>query len=245
VKLPVKSAWLDGEVVAMRADGITDFSTLQSAFRKKATSQLVYSVFDVLYLDGYDLRPCPLIERKRLLAAILEKPPSRVQHVEHVEGRGVEFFEQCRAMGLEGIVCKRADRCHTPGRNRDWIKVKCNRRENFVVIGWLDPETRRRGLGALLLGSFAPDGTLQYEGRVGTGFSTRVEGELLTTLDGLVETESPVRNRLNAVRRKTHWVRPELVAAVEFLERTNDGELRHPSFQGLLNLAASSIVRDR
>ena len=152
LKLPVKSAWLDGEVVALKADGISDFQTLQSAFRKKATSQVTYSVFDLLYVDGYDVRSCPLAERKRLLAAILERPPARVLYVDHVEGHGAEFFEQCRNMGLEGMVCKRAERGHRPGRGDDWIKVKCNRQEDFVICGYIDPSSGRRGLGSLVSG---------------------------------------------------------------------------------------------
>jgi bifunctional non-homologous end joining protein LigD len=244
LKLPVKSAWLDGEIVALRPDGVSDFSTLQSAFRKKATSQLVYSVFDLLYLDGYDLRPCALADRKRLLATILEGTGVRVQYVEHVEGRGIEFFEQCRNMGLEGAVCKRADRGHMPGRGDDWIKVKCKRRQDFVICGYIDPSSRK-GLGSLILGAYGPDGALIYEGRVGSGISARVEAELLLKLAQLSEMKAPFRNSPPGEnRREMHWVRPELVARVEFQERTNDGLLRHTSFQGLRNdIAPSAIVR--
>ena len=177
---------------------LSDFSTLQSAFRKKATSQLTYSVFDLLYVDGYDVSPCPLVERKRLLAAILQKPPARVQYVDHVEGHGVEFFEQCRNMGLEGMVCKRADRGHRPGRGDDWIKVKCNRREDFVICGYIDPSSRRSGLGSLILGSYGPDGSLIYEGSVGSGISVKFEAELLLKLASL-----RAYPRTFAVRRAT------------------------------------------
>jgi|HubBroStandDraft_6_1064221.scaffolds.fasta_scaffold735150_1 bifunctional non-homologous end joining protein LigD len=120
-ELPVKSAWLDGEIVSLRSDGISDFEALQSSFRNRRTGQLTYAVFDLLYLDGYDLRDCPLIDRKQLLGTLLRKPPARVQYVEHIEGRGVEFFEHCCRMELEGAICKRADRGHRPGRSGDWI----------------------------------------------------------------------------------------------------------------------------
>jgi bifunctional non-homologous end joining protein LigD len=245
LKLPVKSAWLDGEIVALRPDGISDFSTLQAAFRKKATSQLVYSVFDLLYLDGYDLRQCALADRKRLLATILEEMGVRVQYVEHVEGRGHEFFEQCRNMGLEGAVCKRADRGHQPGRNDDWIKVKCKRREDFIICGYIDPTSRRNGLGSLILGAYGSDGALNYEGNVGSGISARVETELLLKLLRLSERKAPFsKSPPRMGRREMHWVRPELVARVEFQERTNDGLLRHTSFQGLReNIAPSSVIR--
>jgi len=245
LKLPIKSAWLDGEIVALRPDGISDFGTLQSAFRKKATNALMYSVFDLLYLDGYDLRPCALADRKRLLALILQGSPARVQYVEHVEGRGIEFFEQCKSMGLEGAVCKRADRGHQPGRGDDWIKVKCKRREDFIICGYIDPTSRRNGLGSLILGAYGPDGALCYEGNVGSGISARVEAELLLKLARLSERRAPFsKSPPRAGRREMHWVRPELVARVEFQERTNDGLLRHTSFQGLRNdIAPSSVVR--
>jgi bifunctional non-homologous end joining protein LigD len=244
-KLPVKSAWFDGEVVALRADGVSDFSTLQSAFRKKTTSQLTYSVFDLLYVDGYDLRPCRLAERKRHLATILAKPPRRVQYVDHVKGRGPEFFEQCRNMGLEGMVCKRADREHRPGRGDDWIKVKCNRWADFVICGYIDPSSRR-GLGSLILGSYDPHGVLVYEGSVGSGISARVEADLLIKLARISATKAPFGKAApREGRQRMHWVRPELVARVEFRERSSDGLLRHPTFQGLREDAKpSSVARD-
>jgi bifunctional non-homologous end joining protein LigD len=244
LKLPIKSAWLDGEIVALRPDGISDFSTLQGAFRNKATIQLVYSVFDLLYLDGYDLRQCALVDRKRLLAMILEGSVARVQYVDHVEGRGIEFFEQCRNMGLEGAVCKRADRGHMPGRGDDWIKVKCKRRQDFIICGYIDPSSRK-GLGSLILGAYGPDGALIYEGRVGSGISARVEAELLLKLARLSEMKAPFgKSPPGENRRGMHWVRPELVARVEFQERTNDGLLRHTSFQGLRNdIAPLAVVR--
>jgi bifunctional non-homologous end joining protein LigD len=243
LKLPVKSAWLDGEVVALRADGISDFSTLQSAFRKKTTSQLIYSVFDLLYVDGYDVRSCALLERKRMLAGILKKPPARVQYVDHVEGRGAEFFEQCGNMGLEGMVCKRMERAHRPGRSDDWIKVKCNRREDFVICGYIDPISRR-GLGSLIVGSYRPDGRLIYDGSVGSGISAKLEAELLLKLARISATKAPLAKAPREGRQRMHWVRPELVARVEFRERSGDGMLRHPTFQGLReDVAPSSVVR--
>jgi bifunctional non-homologous end joining protein LigD len=246
LKLPVKSAWLDGELVALKPDGVSDFSMLQSAFRRKATSQLTYLTFDLLYLDGYDVRPCQLVERKQLLAAMLQKPPCRVQYVDHVAGHGPEFFEQCRNMGLEGMVCKRAERGYRPGRGHDWIKVKCNRREDFVICGYINPSARRRGLGSLILGSYGPDGSLIYEGSVGSGISAKVEAELLLKLARLSAMKAPFGKAPSDRRQRMHWVRPELVARVEFRERSSDGFLRHPTFQGLRkNVSPSSVVRTR
>ena len=140
-------------------------------------------------------------------------------------------------MGLEGCVCKRAEGRHFPGRNGEWIKVKCKRREDFIIIGYLNPESRNKGLAALLLGTIEADGTLRYEGSVGTGFSAKVASSLLSALDELREPESSLRTVPRFGRRGTHWVRPELVAEIEFLERTNAGELRHASFKGLRRAA--------
>src|SRR5580700_386871 len=173
-KLPVKFAWLDGEVAAILPNGVRSFSLLQNAFRTGRSGSLTYWPFDLLYLDGHDLRACALVDRKTLLASVLEGATSRVRLVEHIEGNGAEFFARCRQLGLEGIVSKLADARHCSGRSANWLKMKCRRREDFVIIGYLNGEARRNGLGALLLGTFAPDGTLTYEGRVGTGFSNRV-----------------------------------------------------------------------
>jgi bifunctional non-homologous end joining protein LigD len=204
---------------------------------------LTYAVFDLLYLDGYDLRECPLIGRKQLLGKLLQTPPARLQYVEHIEGRGVEFFEHCCRMGLEGVISKRADHSYRPGRNGDWIKVKRKQREDFVIVGFLRPESRRKGLRALLLGTYGADGTLTYAGRVGTGFSVSVETDLLAKLERLAKNYAPV-GKAPREGGQVHWVQPELVADVEFTERTNDGELRHASFKGLRDeVALASIIR--
>jgi bifunctional non-homologous end joining protein LigD len=241
--LRVKSAWLDGEIVSLRSDGVSDFEALQGSFRNRRTSQLMYAVFDLLYVDGFDLRECPLIERKQLLETLLQTPPARLQYVEHIEGRGAEFFEQCCRMGLEGVISKRAGRSHRPGRSGDWIKVKRKQRADFVIVGFLRPESRRNGLRALLLGTYGADGTLAYAGRVGTGFSVSVETDLLAKLERLTKNNAPV-GKAPREGGQMHWVQPELVADVEFTERTNDGELRHASFKGLRDeVAPASIIR--
>jgi bifunctional non-homologous end joining protein LigD len=198
-----------------------------------------------LYVDGFDLRDCPLIARKQLLGILLQSLPARLQYVEHIEGRGPEFFEQCCCMELEGAICKRADRGHRPGRNGDWIKVKRKQREDFVIVGFLRPESRRKGLRALLLGTYGADGTLAYAGRVGTGFSVSVETDLLAKLERLTKNDAPVGKAPREGRRQMRWVLPELVADVEFTERTNDGELRHASFKGLRGeVAPASTIRE-
>jgi bifunctional non-homologous end joining protein LigD len=243
--LRVKSAWLDGELVALRPDGVSDFGSLQTAFRRKQTGQLVYYAFDLLHLDGRDLRPAPLVERKVILHRLLKgRPSSRLQYVDHVEGNGPEFFEQCRRMGLEGAVSKRADAPYLSGRSNSWLKVKCRQRGHFVIAGYVESSSRHRGIRGLVLGTYGPDGTLRYDGRVGSGLSARIEAELLQILRALSTDRCPFAKRPpRDGARRFHWTRPELVAVVDFTEWTSDGVLRQPSYQGLrTDLRARSVI---
>ncbi|MGZ8422695.1 MAG: DNA ligase D [Nitrospira sp.] len=234
--LPVKTAWLDGEVVALLPDGRVSFQTLQNAFDSHSDSNLVYFVFDLLYLDGYDLRPAPLIERKRLLSALFKdnSPSALVQYSDHITGEGeVAFAEACRS-GMEGLVAKRADASYVAGRNRNWVKVKCGRRQEFVIGGFTDPSGSRTAFGALLLGVYDAQGRLKFAGRTGTGFSDRSLNELHARLKKLEQRTPPfVDPPGGGERRGVHWVKPTLVAEVAFAEWTNEGQLRQASFQGL------------
>ena len=231
--LAVKTAWLDGEVVALLPDGRVSFQTLQNAFDTHSDSNLVYFVFDLLYLDGYDLRPALLIERKRLLSALFQdsSPTDLIHYSDHITGKGdVAFTEACRS-GMEGLIAKRADASYVGGRNRNWVKVKCGRRQEFVIGGFTDPSGSRRGFGALLLGVYDTHGQLRFSGRTGTGFSQRSLKELHSRLKKLEQDTSPF---LNPPReRGLHWVKPTLVAEVAFAEWTNEDQLRQASFQGL------------
>jgi bifunctional non-homologous end joining protein LigD len=246
--LPASSAMLDGEVVALLPSGVSSFQALQNAFRERRTGQLVYYVFDLVYLDGYDLRPCALEQRKRLLAELLrDSGQKRLQYTDHMEGEGPEFFRQCCRMGLEGSISKRRDRPYRSGRRRDWVKAKCVLREEFVIGGFTEPTGKRTGIGALLIGSFNRAGELTYHGRVGTGFTEEGLRELRRLLSGHQRSERPfVHLAPSKVARGTHWVEPVLVAQVEFSNWTDDGLVRHPSFQGLReDVSASSVVRDK
>ena len=231
--LAVKTAWLDGEVVALLPDGRVSFQTLQNAFDTHSDSNLVYFVFDLLYLDGYDLRPALLIERKRLLSALFQdsSPTDLIHYSDHITGKGdVAFTEACRS-GMEGLIAKRADASYVGGRNRNWVKVKCGRRQEFVIGGFTDPSGSRRGFGALLLGVYDTHGQLRFSGRTGTGFSQRSLKELHSRLKKLEQDTSPFSNPPR--ERGLHWVKPTLVAEVAFAEWTNEDQLRQASFQGL------------
>lgn len=232
-RLPVASAWLDGEVVAMQPNGLSSFQALQNVLSMNDTGSLVFYAFDLLYLDGYDLRRAPLVERKKLLASLLPATGA-LRYSSHVAGSGADFFQQACRMKLEGVIAKRAQSGYVSGRGRDWVKVKCLLRQEMVIGGFTDPDGSRSGLGALMLGVYGPDGRLRYSGKVGTGFSDRTLVELRRKLDPLVQDRPPFANPPTGWEaRRAHWVKPDLVAEVNFAEWTNDGTLRHPSFQGL------------
>lgn len=246
-RLPVDTAWLDGEVVVVEADGRTSFQALQNALTTDHAEKLHYFVFDLPYLNGYDLRRVPLLARKRVLETLLESAPPALRYSAHVQGSGQEFFRQACKLRLEGMIAKRAQSKYQSGRCRDWVKVKCSQRQEMVVGGYTDPEGTRSGFGALLLGVYEPDGTLRYSGKVGTGFNEATLNSLHKRLKAL-EIKSPAfGNPPRGYEAKgAHWVRPELVAEIEFTEWTHDGTLRHPSFQGLReDKKARDVVRER
>ncbi|MBA2780742.1 DNA ligase D [Billgrantia kenyensis] len=232
--LPVDSALLDGEVVAMGKDGVSRFGELQEALSSGRTSRLVYQLFDLPHLDGHDLSDVPLLERKHTLAALLqaaELPEDTIRYSDHLDAQGQAFHERACLMGLEGIICKRADSPYQQKRSRDWLKVKCVSHEEFVVGGYTEPGGSRSGFGSLLMGAYGKQGLI-YAGRVGTGFSHRLLEQLGAILDELEVKRSPFHGSVPD-SRAVHWVRPELVIEVEFTERTRDGRLRHPAFRGL------------
>jgi len=235
--LPVQDAVLDGELVALSASGVSSFRELQEALSSNETAQLVYEAFDLLHLDGYDVRAVPLIERKRALAQLFQaagyEPDGAVRYSDHIQGRGSEFFEQACGLGLEGIISKRADAAYRSGRGALWLKLKCTRHAEFVVGGYTPPAGARSGFGALLLGA-PKDGGLQYAGRLGTGFSSRQLGDLHAQLKRQEIATPPFAPSSSLPRlRGVHWVQPKMVVEVEYLERTRDGLLRQPSFLGV------------
>jgi bifunctional non-homologous end joining protein LigD len=233
-KLPVQSAWLDGEVVVLGPDGISSFNALQNALGDGGSGDLLYYAFDLLWLDGYDLRGVPLLERKRLLKGVVPaRAAGPIRYSDHVEGRGDAFFAQACQAGLEGTVAKRSRSLYRAGRGGDWVKVKCLQTREFAVVGYTDPAGSRQGFGALVLGQ-AENGGLVHVGRVGTGFDDRTLRALTPRLRAL-EVKTPPVDPVprGAAARGVHWVRPRLVADVAFTEKTRDGILRHPTFRGL------------
>jgi bifunctional non-homologous end joining protein LigD len=248
--LGARQAYLDGELCGVGADGITSFSMIQLASDAGNAAGLVFFLFDLLHLDGEDLAARPLIDRKAHLAALLSNATSPLQYCDHQIGRGREFHKQACAMSLEGIVSKRADAPYTPGNRGLWRKVKCLHREEFVVIGWTDPEGARPFLGALLLGYYDADGHLVFAGRVGSGIKQTELERLWQKLQPLAATmplavPPPRSSRFGSplVLSRVHWVRPELVAEVKFLSWTNDNLLRQVVYEGLREDKPAAEVR--
>jgi bifunctional non-homologous end joining protein LigD len=242
--LPAASALLDGEVVVLDERGVSDFGALQNAIGS-SDPRLVYYVFDLLHLDGHDLAGAPLIERKRLLAAVAGKNGT-LRYLDHFEGQGADFYGEAGRHGLEGIISKRRDLPYRPGRTRDWLKVKCGHSQELVIGGWTDPEGSRTGLGALLLGLFTAKGRLEFAGKVGTGFSEDLLADLRRRL-GKIETRAPpfADAPSGADARGVHWVKPVLVAQVRFAGWTKDGKVRHASYEGLReDKPAREVVRE-
>lgn len=233
--LAVSSVILDGEVVALDASGRSSFQKLQQSIGKAAGTSLVFQIFDLIYIEGFSLTQTPLLERKRLLAALLEPAGDGVplRYSDHLEGNGAKFFKQACEFGIEGIVSKLANSTYDSTRSRNWLKVKCIKRQEFVIAGYTISEKGFPGFGALILGVY-DRGKLIYSGRAGTGFTIKQRVELRKKLDRLVRATTPFAEKpKDPGLRRAVWTEPKLVGEVAFTEWTADGSVRHPSFQGL------------
>jgi bifunctional non-homologous end joining protein LigD len=240
---------VDGEIVAFDG-GVTSFSRLQrrmqlsdpAAARRTGVAVFLY-VFDLLRLDGEDVRGLPLRERKsRLRRALSFHGP--VRFTPHRNERGEELFREACRKGLEGVIAKRADSPYRSVRSRDWLKLKCHAEQELVIGGFTAPKGSRTEFGALLVGYYE-DGVLQYAGKVGTGFNRRTLADLGARMRELEQEEPPFAD-VHPIPRGTRWVRPELVAQIGFSEWTRDGRLRHPRFLGLRDdKPAQEVVRER
>ncbi|HYQ96228.1 MAG TPA: DNA ligase D, partial [Candidatus Eisenbacteria bacterium] len=233
-KLSVERALLDGEVVVIRPDGTTSFQDLQNAMRRGHDQDLVYFLFDLIHLDGFDLTGVPLLSRKGALEGVLESSGVAggvLRYSDHVVGQGREFHREACRRRLEGIVSKRGDGTYTSGRSRAWLKAKCSARQELVIGGFTEPRGSRSGLGALLLGVQESGDGLRYVGKVGTGFTRDSLRDLRRRLAPLETSSAPFSDPPKI--RGAHWVKPRLVAEVSFTQWTQDGRLRHPSFEGL------------
>jgi bifunctional non-homologous end joining protein LigD len=232
--LGLRNTVLDGEVAVELEDGTTSFQYLQNAGGSPSAGRLRFYVFDLLYLDGGDLRARPLLERKSRLEGLVPPGHPVLRYSDHVRGSGPAFFAQACRLGLEGIISKVADGAYRGGRSRSWLKLKCVREQEFVVGGYTEPAGSRGGLGALHVGTYDDAGRLEYRGKVGTGFTASVLRDLRRRLDGLARADSPFAGGpTGASARGSRWVDPEVVVQVRYTELTRDGRLRHPAYRGL------------
>ncbi|MGH6735410.1 MAG: DNA ligase D [Methyloceanibacter sp.] len=233
VTLPCESALIDGEAAYVLPSGVTDFKSLQEHI-DSADPAIRYFAFDLLFLDGKDLRKKPLIERKERLRKLMAAKgvSDFLIYSDHVLGSGQAFYDEASAAGLEGIMSKRADTPYRSGRGKDWLKIKCKKAQEFVIGGYAKSDVRGKPFSSLLLGTF--DGAkLIYAGKVGTGFNAESFSSLAKRFKPLERKSSPFEEVPQAEHKDAVWLEPRLVCTVNYAEWTRDGRLRHPSFQGL------------
>ena len=237
-----KPALVDGEIVSLDRNGKSFFRLLQQRFHLRDQNEIArrakefpayFYLFDLLYIERYDIRSLPLIERKKLLREAV-KWSERIRWTEFNPRNGVRLFREACRCHEEGIIGKQCESSYVSKRSRDWVKIKCVNEQEFVIGGFTDPQGSRAGLGALLVGYYEPDGkTLVYAGKVGTGFNREMLLHLRRRLKGLEQARSPFQKGELPRGPGIHWVKPELVAEIGFTEWTQNNMLRHPRFEGL------------
>lgn len=233
---------LDGELVALDEKGRSRFQLLQRAQKEK--TRLRYCVFDLLFLDGKDLRSQPLIERKRLLKKIL-RTDSALKYSGHILKQGKSFFRKAEQSRLEGIMAKRAQGFYYSGkRTREWLKIKTALRQEVVIVGFTPPQGSRRYFGSLVL-ALRDKGRWSYAGRAGTGFDAAALKMIYDKMKPMIRHEKPFDQKVPE-ENATTWIKPKLVCEVKFTEWTRDGQMRHPAFVGLRDdKRAEDVIREK
>lgn len=244
--LKVQAAILDGEVVVENANGASSFADLVADLKAGRSERMVFIAFDLLFHDGADMQQKTLTERKAKLKRLLarHKTSGTVRYSDHVEGHGATMLSETCKLGLEGIISKRLDKPYRSGRGTSWLKSKCIATDEFVIIGYLDSRPVKNAVGALVVGYY-DNGKLIYAGRVGTGFDRKTAGDLWHQLHDLRTKAPSLANALDAAQRKdVVWVKPRLVAQVEYRAWTGDGILRHAAFKSLRDDKRAKDVSD-
>ncbi|NMK46502.1 DNA ligase D [Achromobacter sp. Bel] len=243
-RLPAKCAWVDGEAVVLDKHGVPDFQALQNAFDGDATGGIVFYAFDLPFIGGRDLRREPLRVRRALLAQLMATADDdHLRFSDTFEQAPADLVASACKMGLEGIIAKRQSAPYVSRRSDTWLKIKCGRRQEFVIVGYTAPQGSREGLGALLLAVHEDDGTLRYAGKVGTGFD---RPGLISLQQKLARIETADKPVAGGQGRGVHWVKPRLVAEVSFSGWTSGGHIRHSVFQGLrADKPARDITREK
>jgi bifunctional non-homologous end joining protein LigD len=232
---------IDGEAVALNKKGKPDFQLLQSTLKESRGKNLVFYAFDLLVDRGEDIRKLSNLERKERLAALLEKSPSVIIYGDHIIGKGEELLNAVCKEGGEGVMAKKASCAYRGSRTKNWLKIKCIERQEFVLLGWSESDKLKRGFRSLFLGT-RENGKLRFAGKVGTGFNMKSMGEILERMAPL-EIEKPAVDVPRKERKGGHWIEPELVAEIAYTEMTADGILRHPSFIALREDKPASEVK--
>ncbi|GAA3059950.1 DNA ligase D [Rhizobium viscosum] len=243
--LPIETAVIDGELVVERDTGASDFSALQHDLSEGRCDRFVFYAFDLLYLDGYSLLNASLLERKHLLETVVPKDAGKLRYSTHFnENGGLVLNHACR-LSLEGVVSKQRDSKYISGRNGEWIKSKCSHRQEFVIGGYVPSSAMKNAIGSLAMGYYE-DGALKHVGRVGTGYTVATAQMLYERLSAMEMKQNSFDDKLTAEeRRGLHYVKPQLVAEVEFRAWSADGNLRHAAFRGLReDKPAKDVVRE-
>ena len=247
-KLDISEGWLDGEIVVLR-DGLPDFNALQNAIDGRHNDSIIYFVFDVPYWEGWDLRRVPLRERRAHLARLIDDYSDRVRFSESFDAPAAQVFQAAAELGLEGLLLKRADSVYSSSRSADWLKAKCRLRQEFVICGFADRQGVPGEIGSLLLG-VNEDGQLRYAGSVGTGWDSKTAAAIRARLAKLTTDAAPFPpasmggSRWGPARTGApRWVKPCLVAEVEFAEWTPSNQVRQASFKALRSETPASEVR--
>jgi bifunctional non-homologous end joining protein LigD len=244
--LPVENAIIDGEVVALDEEGRPSFSLMQQRTgmtrpgtrgpRNRALP-IVYYAFDLLYLNGHNLMPAPLEQRKSLLQQIIPAKKGFVRYSDHYAENGTALYAVACDKGLEGIVAKLRTGAYVQKRSREWLKIKITRRQECVIAGYTDPKGSRENFGSIVLGLYDKSGRLVHVGNAGSGFTAATHAALWKKLHELKTDKNPFGEKIESTRRP-YWLKPELVAEIKFSEWTHEGErggikMRAPIFQGL------------
>jgi len=248
------NAVFDGEILVLNDKGISNFGDLQN-WRSEADGELVFYVFDIIWYDGKDLKDLPLYQRQEILAKVLPDDDDRIRLSKVFDTSGIDFYRAAEKMGLEGIIAKKKDSTYAANyRSKEWLKVKVHKRQEVIIAGYTKNADTSKPFSSLLLGVYV-DNALQYVGKVGTGFSVKLQKEMMEQFEPLVIKESPFeeipdvnkpsRFRPNPPKAKATWLKPELVCEVAFAEVTSDGVFRHPSFEGMrIDKKPKEVVRE-
>jgi len=237
------NAILDGEVAVLNEKGVANFGALQN-WRNESHGELVYYLFDIVWLDGFDVTGLPLIRRREILREVMPQE-NNIRFSENFETSATEFLEAASKLGIEGIIAKRADSKYYPGqRTKEWLKIKANKRHEVVIGGFTQNLGSPKLFSSLLVGVFE-QGKLRYTGKIGTGFNDKMQKQMMAEMKKLVinkspfteipDVEKPSRFRPNPPKTRPTWIKPKLVCEVSYAELTSDGLMRHPSFEGMRN----------